>query len=165
MAICLTIHFKHDFTGWGNYDRCVEYLNSMAEKLRKSFGLTKKQIDVYAMIDKDWEEEDKADYEASRYGIRIDEPLWIDCHLEDGFWVIETCEAYSWPSEPESDTPDFVKQIVRVFGGHDAYVTEEMADWLQSGEPDMPFESWVAMLQEPLWSGFYRPTFTVMEKE
>lgn len=149
MAICLDIHFKHDFAGCGNYDSCVEYLNQTAEKLRKAFNLTEDQVSVYALYGGEQENEDEAHYDSWRYGIRNDEPLWIDCHLEDGFWVISTCEPNSALFDAECNTLEFVKQIIRIFGVHTAYVTEEIASWLEYASPDMSLDEWLQKIQYP----------------
>lgn len=149
MAICLSIHFRHDFTEWGNHKRCVEYLNFMAKNLQKVFCLSDNQVEVGAFVDEEWEKEDKAEYDSSRYLIRIEDPLWIDCHLENGFWVIATCEPISAFFDEECNTLAFVKQIISAFGAHTAYVTEELASWLEYASPDMSLDEWLQKIQYP----------------
>lgn len=160
MAICLHIHFRHDFSDWGNHDRSVEFLKAAAENLRASFGLTQEQMVIRADSDDDIEEfiknmesesetDERAWLESIRYWIAIADPLWIDCHLEKGFWAITTCEAYSWLFDDDSKTLEFVKQIVRALGGHTAYVTEELCGWFDYGDGELSFDDWLKTMQNP----------------
>lgn len=171
MAICLSIHFKHNFSNWGNHASCVDFLNSAADSLVKAFSLSKEQVAIHALSDKDVEEmveeereyvesegrtfgpeqekEERADINSNRYEICIDSSLWLTCHLEKDFWQIDTCEAYSFLFDEEPYTREFVKQIICALGGHTAYITEEMAEWLCYASPDTSFEDWLKKVGNP----------------
>ena len=114
------------------------------------FYLSDNQVEVGVFVDEEWEKEDKAEYDSSRYLIRIEDPLWIDCHLENGFWVISTCEPYSALLDEECQTLlAFVKQILGAFGAHTAYITEELADWLEYSSPEMSLGEWLQKVKDP----------------
>lgn len=171
MSICIHIHFRHDFTDWGDYDRSAEYVQQAAAKLRIEYGFNEDQVKVWASTDADEEDyieemkqfnkeegleytqEDEAldrkDFQCDRYGIHIEEPLFMTCRLENGFWDVWTTEPYSALFNPDSDIVEFIKRFVRTLDGKTAYVTEEMGGWSELGDPELSFDEWLEIHGSP----------------